>query len=240
MPWPPRWRWLPRAALVLVALAAIAAFFLTGAGRHLDFQSLQHSRAWLVEQQALHPWRLAFAYLALLIAAVTFSLPVLTIMTLAAGAIFGVFEGTVLVSFGSAIGATVVLLATRFVFKDAVRRRFTHRLHKIDAGIERDGAFYLLNIRLVPVFPFFLVNLLMGLTHIRVRTYYWVTQLGMLAGVAVYVNAGTRIASVSDPRQLVSMPMILSLALLAVLPFGSRWLIRRVRRWRHARRWQEQ
>ena len=237
MPWPPRSRWLLRVALVLVALAAVAAFFLTGAVHHLDFQSLQQSRAWLVEQQSLHPWRLAFAFLAVLIVAVTLSLPLLTVLTLAAGAIFGLVEGTVLMSFGSAIGATLVMLASRFVFKDAIRRRFAHRLHRIDAGIERDGAFYLLNIRLVPIFPFFLVNLLMGLSHIPMRTYYWVTQLGMLAGVAVYVNAGTRIASVSDPRELVSLPMIISLALLAVLPFGSRWAIHRVRHWRHERRW---
>jgi len=165
------------------------------------------------------------------------SLPLLTVMTLAAGAIFGLFEGTVLMSFGSAIGATLVMLASRFVFKDAIRHRFAHRLHKIDAGIERDGAFYLLNIRLVPIFPFFLVNLLMGVTHMRVRTYYWVTQVGMLAGTAVYVNAGTRIAAARSPKELVSLPMIISLALLAVLPFASRWAIRRIRHWRHARRW---
>jgi uncharacterized membrane protein YdjX (TVP38/TMEM64 family) len=142
-------------------------------------------------------------------------------------------------SFGSAIGATLVMLASRFVFKDAIRRRFAHRLHKIDAGIEHDGAFYLLNIRLVPIFPFFLVNLLMGLTHMRAWTYYWVTQVGMLAGTAVYVNAGTRIAAAESPAQLVSLPMIVSLALLAVLPFASRWSIRRIRHWRHERRWRK-
>lgn len=232
-----QWRWILRSVLMLVAVAAAIVFFLSGAAHHFDFTALRRSRAWLLVEQAAHPWRLAFAFLGLLIAIVAFSLPGLTVLTLAAGAIFGLFEGTVLVSFGSAIGATLVMLATRFVFKDAIRRRFTHRLHKVDAGIERDGAFYLLNIRLVPVFPFFPVNLLMGLTHIPVRTYYWVTQVGMLAGVAVYVNAGTRIGHASAWGQLVSPPMLVSLALLAVLPFGSRWIIRRVRHWRHERRW---
>ncbi len=232
-----QWRWLLRGALVLVVLCVVAVFFLSGAQHHLDLATLQHSREWLVAVQAAHPWRLAFAFFGLLVAVVLLSLPLLTVMTLAAGAIFGLFEGTVLGSFGSAIGATLVMLASRFVFKDGIRRHFAHRLHKIDAGIERDGAFYLLNIRLVPVFPFFLVNLLMGLTHIHMRTYYWVTQLGMLAGVAVYVNAGTRIGHAHTSAQLVSIPMVGSLALLAILPLTSRWIIKRARHWRHERRW---
>lgn len=232
-----RWRWLLRGVLVVIAVGAVVAFFLSGAEHHLDYQSLQSSREWLARVQAAHPWRLAFTFLGVLIGVVLLSLPLLTVMTLAAGAIFGLFEGTVLMSFGSAIGATLVMLASRFVFKDAVRQRFAHRLHRIDAGIERDGAFYLLNIRLVPIFPFFLVNLLMGVTHMRTWTFYWVTQIGMLAGTAVYVNAGTRIASANSVGELVSVPMIASLALLAVLPFASRWAIRRLRHWRHERRW---
>lgn len=230
-------RWLLRGAMVVIAVGAVIAFFASGAEHHLDYATLQQSREWLAAVQAAHPWRLAFAFLGILIGVVLLSLPLLTVMTLAAGAIFGVVEGTVLMSFGSAIGATMVMLASRFIFKDEIRRRFSHRLHRVDAGIERDGAFYLLNIRLVPIFPFFLVNLLMGLTHMRVRTFYWVTQLGMLAGTAVYVNAGTRIASAHSAGELVSIPMIASLALLAVLPFASRWIIRRARHWRHERRW---
>ena len=231
------WRWLLRGVLVVVAIGAVTAFFVSGAQHHLDLATLQRSRAWLATMQAAHPWRLAFTFLGVLIAVVLLSLPLLTVMTLAAGAIFGLFEGTVLMSFGSAIGAVLVMLASRFVFKDALRRRFAHRLHKIDAGIERDGAFYLLNIRLVPIFPFFIVNLLMGLTHMRVWTFYWVTQIGMLVGTAVYVNAGTRVAEAHSARELVSLPMIVSLALLAVLPFVSRWMIKRARHWRHERRW---
>jgi uncharacterized membrane protein YdjX (TVP38/TMEM64 family) len=232
-----RWRWLLRCVLVLVVVGAVIAFFLSGAQHQFDLATLQRSREWLAVEQAAHPWRLAFTFLGILIGVVLLSLPLLTVMTLAAGAIFGLVEGTVLMSFGSAIGATMVMLASRFIFKDAIRRRFAHRLHRIDAGIERDGAFYLLNIRLVPIFPFFLVNLLMGLTHMRVRTYYWVTQIGMLVGTAVYVNAGTRIAAAHSAGELVSIPMIASLALLAVLPFASRWIIRRARHWRHQHRW---
>lgn len=232
-----QWLWLLRAALVIIVVGAVTAFFVSGAQNHLDFETLKRSRVWLTATQTARPWRLAFAFFGVLIAVVLLSLPLLTVMTLAAGAIFGLFEGTVLMSFGSAIGAMLVMLASRFVFKDAIRRRFAHRLHKIDAGIERDGAFYLLNIRLVSIFPFFIVNLLMGLTHMRVWTYYWVTQLGMLVGTAVYVNAGTRIAEARSARELVSPPTIVSLALLAVLPFASRWMIKRARHWRHERRW---
>ena len=232
-----QWSWLLRTVLVVAAIGAVTAFFVSGAQNHFDHATLQRSRAGLAATQAAHPWRLAFAFLGVLIAIVLLSLPLLTVTTLAAGAIFGLFEGTVLMSFGSAIGAMLVMLASRFVFKDALRRRFAHRLHKIDAGIEHDGAFYLLNIRLVPIFPFFLVNLLMGLTHMRAWTFYWVTQVGMLVGTAVYVNAGTRVAHARSARELVSLPMIVSLALLAVLPFASRWIIKRARHWRHERRW---
>lgn len=223
--------------MVAIALAAVALFFASGTEHRLNLETLQQSREWFAAVQASHPVRLAFIFLGILIGVVALSLPLLTVMTLAAGAIFGVVEGTVLMSFGSTIGATVVMLSTRFVFKDAVRQRLEQRLRKIDAGMERDGAFYLLNIRLVPIFPFFLINILMGLTHIPVWTYYWVTQLGTLAGTVVYVNAGTRIASAHSARELVSLPMIASLALLAVLPFASRWAIKRLRRWRHERHW---
>ena len=229
--------WTIRVALVVVLVGAVVAFFMSGAPQQFNLQTLQHDRQMLDGWWAAYPWRLALGYFAVFVVVVALSLPAMTLMTLAAGAIFGVVVGSVIVSFGSAIGATLAMLAARFVFKDAVRKRFAHRLQRVDAGIERDGAFYLLGIRLLPIFPFFIVNLLMGLTHIRVRTYYWVTQLGMLAGTIVYVNAGTRIASAKTLRGLISVPLIVSLALLALLPWASRWLIKRVLHMRHEWRW---
>ncbi|MGH8213391.1 MAG: TVP38/TMEM64 family protein [Rhodanobacteraceae bacterium] len=229
--------WTIRVALVLVLVGAVVAFFMSGAQQEFNLQTLQHDRQMLDGWWAAYPWRLALAYFAVFVAVVALSLPAMTLMTLAAGAIFGVAVGSVIVSFGSALGATLAMLAARFVFKDAVRKRFAHRLQRVDAGIERDGAFYLLGIRLVPIFPFFIVNLVMGLTHIRVRTYYWVTQLGMLAGTIVYVNAGTRIASAKTLQGLISVSLIVSLALLALLPWASRWLIKRMLRMRHEWRW---
>ncbi|HJU08378.1 MAG TPA: TVP38/TMEM64 family protein [Rhodanobacteraceae bacterium] len=229
--------WTIRVALLLILVGAVVAFFMSGGPQQFNLQTLQHDRQMLDTWWTLHPWRLGLGYFAVFIAVVALSLPAMTLMTLAAGAIFGVVVGSVIVSFGSAIGATLAMLAARFIFKDAVRKRFAHRLRRVDAGIERDGAFYLLSIRLVPIFPFFMVNILMGLTHIRVRTYYWVTQLGMLAGTIVYVNAGTRIASAKTLQGLISVPLIVSLALLALLPWASRWLIKRVLHLRHEWRW---
>ena len=229
--------WMVRVALLLVLVGAAVAFFMSGASQQFNLQTLQHDRQMLDGWWAACPWRLALGYFTVFVVVVALSLPAMTLMTLAAGAIFGVVVGSVIVSFGSAIGATLAMLAARFVFKDAVRKRFAHRLQRVDAGIERDGAFYLLGIRLVPIFPFFIVNLLMGLTHIRVRTYYWATQLGMLAGTIVYVNAGTRIASARTLQGLISVPLIVSLALLALLPWASRWLIKRMLRMRHEWRW---
>lgn len=229
--------WIVRVALVLVLVGAVVAFFATGQQQHLKLQTLQADRHLLDTWWTMYPWRLALGYFAVFVLVVALSLPAMTLMTLAAGAIFGVVVGSVLVSFGSAIGATLAMLAARFVFKDVVRRRFPRRLHRVDAGIERDGAFYLLSIRLVPIFPFFLVNLLMGVTHIRTRTYCWVTQLGMLAGTIVYVNAGAHIASATTLKGLISVPLIVSLALLALLPWASRWLIKRILHMRHEWRW---
>lgn len=229
--------WMIRAVLLVVVVGAVIAFFLSGAQHQFTLANFHHYRAALDAWQAEHPWELGLGYFAAFVVVVALSLPAMTLMTLAAGAIFGVVEGSVIVSFGSAIGATLAMLAARFVFKDAVRKRFAHRLQRVDAGIEREGAFYLLSMRLVPVFPFFMVNILMGLTHIRVFTFYWVSQLGMLAGTVVYVNAGRRIASATTLKGLISLQLIVSLALLALLPWASRWIIKRILHMRHEWIW---
>jgi pyruvate/2-oxoglutarate dehydrogenase complex dihydrolipoamide dehydrogenase (E3) component len=140
------------------------------------------------------------------------------VLTLAGGAVFGLLWGTVIVSFASTIGATLAFLAARFLFRDMVKSRFSERLKMIDAGIARDGAFYLFTLRLVPVFPFFIINLAMGLTPIKVRTFYWVSQIGMLAGTVVYVNAGTQLAGINSLSGILSPTLLGSFALLGVFP----------------------
>ena len=218
-----------RIALLMILLVAGAVFFLSGASQGLDLAYLKAGRHVLAALQVAHPFALAFGYLFVYIGIVALSLPIATLMTIGAGAIFGFREGSLIVSFASAIGATLAMLATRFIFRDAVRHRFKRRFQRIDEGIRRDGAFYLFSLRLVPVFPFFLINLLMGLTGIRAFTYYWVTQVGMLPATLVYVNAGTRFAHLESPPGLISPVLIGSMALLALLPWLSRWTIRIIR-----------
>ena len=146
-------------------------------------------------------------------------------MTLAGGALFGLVTGTVVVSFASSIGATLAFLAGRFLFRDAVAARFGERLKAIDAGIARDGAFYLFTLRLVPLFPFFAVNLVMALTRMRVVTFYWVSQLGMLAGTIAYVNAGTQLSHLRSVQDILSPGLVGSMVAVGVLPLLARRLV---------------
>ncbi len=168
-------------------------------------------------------------YFLLYVAFAALSLPAAALLTLAGGALFGLLEGTVLVSFASSIGATLAFLGSRFVFRDSVQRRFGQRLRAVDEGMRREGALYLFTLRLVPVLPFFVINLLMGLTRLPVRTFYLVSQLGMLAATLVYVNAGTQLANVHSLAGILSPRLLGSFALLGVFPLGARWVVGRLR-----------
>jgi pyruvate/2-oxoglutarate dehydrogenase complex dihydrolipoamide dehydrogenase (E3) component/uncharacterized membrane protein YdjX (TVP38/TMEM64 family) len=157
------------------------------------------------------------------------SLPGAAVMTLAGGALFGFWYALLLVSFASSIGATAAFLVSRVLLRDWVQQRFGRHLGAVNAGFEKDGAFYLFSLRLVPLFPFFLINLLMGLLPIRTWPYYWVSQLGMLPGTAVYINAGTQLGRLESLSGIVSAPLLGSFVLLALFPFIARWLLAYVR-----------
>jgi len=204
--------------LAALVVAAIALFFAMGLDQYLTLDALKENREWFAAMLEQHPWRVTLSAFALYVIVVALSLPGATLMGLAAGALFGFWYGTLFVSFASTIGATLAFLASRYLLRDFVRQRFGNRMKVIDEGMAKDGALYLFMLRLVPAFPFFLINLLMGLTHIRTRTYYWVSQLGMLAGTAVYVNAGTQLARIDSLSGLISPEVLLSLALLGVFP----------------------
>jgi pyruvate/2-oxoglutarate dehydrogenase complex dihydrolipoamide dehydrogenase (E3) component/uncharacterized membrane protein YdjX (TVP38/TMEM64 family) len=210
--------------LALIA-AAVAAFFLFDLGAYLtlaDLKGRQAELAGFVEQQPL----LAIGGFFLVYVAVTaLSLPGAAIMTLAAGAIFGLLLGTVIVSFASAIGATLAFLSSRYLLRDWVKARFARRVKAIDQGIARDGAFYLLTLRLIPVFPFFLINLAMGLTAMRLGTYFIVSQIGMLPGTIVYVNAGTQLAAIESTGDILSPGLLGSLVLLGLFPLIAKFLL---------------
>jgi len=210
--------------LALIALA-IAAFVALDLGRFLSLEALRGSQSTLAAQYATHPWELRAAFFAVYLAVTSLSLPGAALLTLAGGGVFGFGWGLLLVSFASSLGATVSFLAARFVLRDVVQARFGTRLNDINQGVARDGALYLFSLRLIPVVPFFVINLAMGLTAMRTRTFYWVSQLGMLAGTAVYVNAGTRLAELQSLHDVASPQLLGAFVLLGVFPLLAKALM---------------
>ncbi len=208
------------AALFVVLL--IVLFFAFNLERFLSLDYLKRSQAALAGFYARQPLTVVASYFALYVAATALSLPGAVILTLAGGAIFGLGWGTLIVSFASSVGATLAFLAARFVLRDSVQTRFGQRLADVNRGIERDGAFYLFTLRLIPVIPFFVINLVMGLTKMPARTFYLTSQLGMLAGTLVYVNAGTQIARIESLKGILSPGLIGSFVLLGLFPLIAR------------------
>ncbi len=204
--------------LVLVLAGLIAAFFLSGAHNMLTLTGLQDGLAEFEHWRASSPLLVAAGFFAFYVAVTALSLPGAAIMTLGAGALFGLFWGTLIVSFASSIGALLAFLVARYLLRDAVQSRFGDRLQAINEGMEKDGAYYLFTLRLVPVFPFFIINLLMGLTTIPARTYYWVSQVGMFAATVVYVNAGTQLAQIKTPAGILSPGLLISFTVLGLFP----------------------
>src|SRR5436190_207285 len=211
-----------RVLVLVVVLAVVAAFFLSGAHRYLSFEALKAEQGRIDGWYRAHPVATVGGFFLLYVAVTGLSIPGATVLTLIAGALFGLLWGTVLVSFAASLGATVAFLVSRYVLRDSVRRRFARELERVDRGIEREGALYLFTLRLTPAVPFFLINLAMGITAMRPWTFYWVSQLGMLAGTIVYVNAGTHLAAVTTPRDILSPGLITAFVLLGVFPLAAK------------------
>ena len=218
-----------RLALLIALALAIAAFFLLDLDRYFSLGALEARQAAIEAAWREHPLRTALLFFVVYVAVTGLSLPGAAVMTLAAGAVFGLLAGTLIVSFASSIGATLAFLASRFLFRDGIRRRFGEKLRTIDRGIAKEGAFYLFTLRLVPAFPFFVVNLAMGLSAMRAGTFYWVSQAGMLPGTLAYVNAGTQLARIDSLRDVLSPTLLLSFALLGILPLAGRRIVERFR-----------
>jgi pyruvate/2-oxoglutarate dehydrogenase complex dihydrolipoamide dehydrogenase (E3) component/uncharacterized membrane protein YdjX (TVP38/TMEM64 family) len=228
-----------RLVLAAAIVGAIAAFFALGGQAYLSFDSIKEQQAALQAYHASHPWRTAALYFLAYVAVTGLSLPGAAVMTLVGGAIFGLPWGTLIVSFASSIGATLAFLASRYVLRDWVRGRFGAQLARIDEGIAREGAFYLFTLRLIPAIPFFAINLAMGLTRIRAWTFYWVSQLGMLAGTVVYVNAGTQLAAIDSPRGILSPGLIGAFLLLGFFPLIAKKIIEGLKARRVYARWKK-
>ncbi len=214
-------RWL---LLALVAIALVT-FFALDLGRFFSLEALRAHREGLLTQISAHPLLSAGIFFAVYVVVTALSLPAAALLTIAGGALFGFGLGTLLVSFASTLGATLAMLLARYLLRESVQAKFGARLKAIDAGLEREGAFYLFALRLVPVFPFFLVNLTLGLTRLPARTFFWVSQLGMLPATAVYVYAGTEIGQLTSLKGLISPGLLGAFILLGLLPLITKKIL---------------
>jgi len=217
-----------RIAVVLVFAALVVAFIWFDLVRYLNLEHLKARQADIDTFYRQHPVTVLAAYFFAYVAITGLSLPGAAIMTLAGGAVFGLLWGTVVVSFASTLGATVAFVVSRYILRDGIQRRYGDRLKTINAGVERDGGFYLFTMRLVPAFPFFVINLVMGLTPMRTFTFAWVSQVGMLPGTVVYVNAGTQLGRIESLQGILSPTLIGSFVLLGVFPLLAKWVVAKV------------
>jgi pyruvate/2-oxoglutarate dehydrogenase complex dihydrolipoamide dehydrogenase (E3) component/uncharacterized membrane protein YdjX (TVP38/TMEM64 family) len=217
--------------------AVLAGWFVFDLGRYFELQAVKDSQLAIETYRDRHPLLALALYFGLYVVVTALSLPGAALLTLIGGAIFGLLWGTLVVSFASTLGATAAFLSARFLLRDWVSARFGPRLVAIDEGVKREGAFYLFTLRLVPLFPFFLVNLLLGLTAMRTWTFFWVSQLGMLAGTIVYVNAGTQLARIDSLGGVLSPALLASFVVLGVFPLLARRVVAHVQRRQVTARW---
>jgi pyruvate/2-oxoglutarate dehydrogenase complex dihydrolipoamide dehydrogenase (E3) component/uncharacterized membrane protein YdjX (TVP38/TMEM64 family) len=228
-----------RKLLLAVLVLLVAGFFALDLGRYFSLDYIRGARDDFAALYQARPAHVIGVFFAIYVAVAALSLPGAVILTLLGGAIFGLWVGTLVVSFASSLGATLAMLVSRYVLRGGVKAKFGARLAEIDRGIERDGAFYLFTLRLVPLFPFFVINLLMGLTAMKARTFYWVSQLGMLAGTLVYVNAGTQLAQIRSLQGILSPGLIGSFVLLGLFPLVAKKVIEAVQRRKVYAKWAE-
>ena len=225
-----------RLVVIVVIVALVVAFLWFDLGRFLSLEYLKARQADIDGFYRENPAMVLAGYFLAYVAITGLSLPGAAIMTLAGGAVFGLLWGTVVVSFASTLGATVAFVVSRYILRDGIQRRYGDRLKTINAGVERDGGFYLFTMRLVPAFPFFVINLVMGLTPMRTFTFAWVSQVGMLPGTVVYVNAGTQLGRIESLQGILSPALIGSFVLLGIFPLLAKWVVGAVQARRQARR----
>lgn len=208
-------------------LGAFALAFILLPPGTLSLDVIKTHQQTLLTQVELAPLRSALTFFVIYVVVSALSIPGAAILTLLGGALFSLWEGVLLVSFASTLGATLAMLASRYLLRDGVQRRFTLQMKTVNAGMARDGAGYLFALRLMPLFPFVLVNLLMGLTRITVRRYWWVSQVAMLPATVVFLNAGHELGRVTSLRDILSPGMLFAFTLLGLFPLATRWLFSR-------------
>jgi uncharacterized membrane protein YdjX (TVP38/TMEM64 family) len=216
---------IKKLAIVGVILLLIALFKILGFDQYLTLAFLKEQQAHFAQLYAENKLTVIGGYMLVYIIVTALSLPGAAVMSLAGGGLFGLITGTIVISFASTIGATSACAVARYLLRDWVQRKFGDKLTRINAGMEKEGGFYLFSLRLVPIFPFFVINLLMGLTPIRLSTFYWVSQLGMLPATIVFVNAGKELAKLDSLKGILSPGLMLSFALLGLLPIITKKLL---------------
>jgi uncharacterized membrane protein YdjX (TVP38/TMEM64 family) len=204
--------------LVVVIAGIVALFFVFDLGKYFTLEYMKESQTKFAQYYEENKVLVIGGYILIYIVMAALSLPGAAVMTLLGGALFGRLVGTVTVSFASTIGATLACFVARFLLRDWVQGKVGDKLRPINEGIEKEGAFYLFTLRLIPAFPFWLINLAMGLTKMPLRTFYWVSQIGMLAGTFVYVNAGTELAKIDSLKGILNPTLIISFVVLGLFP----------------------
>jgi len=228
-----------RFLVVTLILLLVTVYFMTGAGSYLTLASLKQNQELLTAQFSNYPFLVSLIFGLGYVLVTALSIPGATILTLASGAIFGLLYGTIIASVASTLGATLSFLGARYLFRQSAERRFRDRITSINQGLQKEGSFYLFTLRLIPAFPFFLVNLVMGLTQFSVWRFFLVSQIGMLPGTFVYVNAGTEISKIESLKGILSPGLLISFSLLGVLPLLSKWLIGFFRSRKHLRKYKK-
>jgi len=216
---------MKKIALLVAGSALAAIFFAFDLQQYLTLDYLKESQAKFTDLYQTKPVMVIGVYMAIYILVTALSLPGAVILTLAGGALFGLVTGLIVVSFSSTIGATLACFVSRFVLRDWVQKKFGDKLATVNEGVAKEGAFYLFTLRLIPVFPFFVINLVMGLTKMSLFTFYWVSQLGMLAGTAVFVNAGKELAKIDSLSGILSPGLIGSFVILGLFPLVVKKLV---------------
>lgn len=221
-----------RGVVIGVLAVLVASYFFFDLGRFFSLEYIKSSREAFQAVYAQHSLAVIAVYFLLYVLTTALALPAATVLTLIGGAVFGLIAGTVIISFASSIGAAIAFLIARYLLRDWVQSKFGHKLNKVNKGIEAEGAFYLFTLRLIPVFPFFMINTVMALTPMRLFTYYWVSQLGMFPATVVYVNAGKELGQLESLSGLLSPGLIASFVVLGVFPLFMKMVIARYHAWR--------
>ena len=211
--------------IVIIAICLIALFRIFNLGDYLSLAYIKESQHKFELLYSENRFAVIAGYMAAYIIVTSLSLPGATVMGLAAGALFGLLTGAIIVSFASTIGATIACFVSRFILRDWIQKRFADKLKTVNKGFEEEGPFYLFTLRLIPLFPFWLINLVMGLTKMPLKTYYWVSQIGMLPGTMVFVNAGKELGKIESLSGILSPRLLLSFVLLGLFPIATKKLI---------------